>query len=250
MDQTSNNPKNKRPPFFGDTFSSLLPSASGGKKPLKYPLSRREQHCAMMRSVIPRARTVARRLLSSNAVPPVSSVPSDLSKYGEVLGGRSITPGALETFQAWHEGVTAVMEGRGDLSGIEALLSPRVNDDVKFYPPTYFNHWTGRDEFIVLMTCVSEVFGTSFTYGRQFLSEDGLDWCLEFEAEIEGEKKSIVQGVDMVKLDEEGRIIEFKVLCRPPNAVAALKDAMMRKVPVPMAQMKAKKALGSLFGGK
>jgi len=49
-----------------------------------------------------------------------------------------------------------------------------------------------------------------------------------------------------VKLDDEGKIVEFKVLARPPNSIAALKKTMMSKVAVPMAALKAKKALGFL----
>ena len=47
-------------------------------------------------------------------------------------------------------------------------------------------------------------------------------------------------------LDEAGKIKEFTVLARPPNAVALLKDEMMRRVPMRLAAMKAKKAMGLL----
>jgi hypothetical protein len=50
--------------------------------------------------------------------------------------------------------------------------------------------------------------------------------------------------MDLVSLDEEGLIREFTVLARPLNAVEALKGEMMRKVPVRMAALKAKQALG------
>ena len=43
--------------------------------------------------------------------------------------------------------------------------------------------------------------------------------CLEFSAEIEGDKRAVVDGVDLVTLDDEGRIVDFRVLARPPNAV-------------------------------
>ena len=38
----------------------------------------------------------------------------------------------------------------------------------------------------------------------------------------------------------------FTVLARPPNAVGLLKDEMMRRVPMRLAAMKAKKAMGLL----
>ena len=77
----------------------------------------------------------------------------------------------------------------------------------------------------------------------QWLSDDGREWALEFSASV-GPKARAIQGIDLVSLDEQSRISEFTVLARPPNAVAALKDEMMRRVPVKMATLKAKKALG------
>ena len=47
-----------------------------------------------------------------------------------------------------------------------------------------------------------------------------------------------------MSVDADGLITDFAVLARPPNAVAALKDEMMRRVPVKMATLKAKQALG------
>lgn len=48
--------------------------------------------------------------------------------------------------------------------------------------------------------------------------------------------------------DEEGKICDMTVLARPPNAVAALKDAMMKNVPPRMMAMKAKQAVKGIFG--
>ncbi len=53
----------------------------------------------------------------------------------------------------------------------------------------------------------------------------------------------------MVSLDDDGNIVDFKVLARPPNAVSALKDEMMKRVPSRMAVVKMKQAAGNLFGG-
>jgi hypothetical protein len=55
-------------------------------------------------------------------------------------------------------------------------------------------------------------------------------------------------GVDMVRLNDEGRIEEFIVLARPPNAVAELKVEMMSRVPSRLAALKAKQAFSSIFG--
>ncbi len=69
------------------------------------------------------------------------------------------------------------------------------------------------------------------------------EWALEFTADIADSGKT-VHGIDLVSLCEEGQIAEFTVLARPPNAVEQLKSEMMRRVPVRLAALKAKQALG------
>ena len=81
----------------------------------------------------------------------------------------------------------------------------------------------------MLIGAVSEVFGPSFKYHRQWLSDDGKDWCLEFTAKIGTDPKApLLHGVDLVKLDDSGNIVDFAVLARPPNAVSKLKEEMMK----------------------
>jgi len=127
---------------------------------------------------------------------------ADLSKHGNVLGGENIDPRALETFEAWHSAVDAAMKGSHPSEEVKTQLRNRVDENCKFYPPTYHSNWEGRDEFLLIIECVSEVFGKSFTYGRQWLSPDGRDWVLEFNTDI-GDTKRRMTGVDMVKLNEE-----------------------------------------------
>jgi len=175
---------------------------------------------------------------------------TDLSAYGNVLGGEDICPHALKTFSVWHESVSSAMDAKASSESKSSMaqnLGAHVHDQIKFHPPTYFKHWEGRDEFLVLITSVSEVFGPSFTYGRQWLSPDGRNWCLEFSADI-GTSGKRLMGVDMVRLDEFGRMEEFVVLARPPNAVAELKKEMMLRVPGRLAALKAKQAWSSIFG--
>ena len=173
------------------------------------------------------------------------------------FGGASASPAARATFEAWHRAVSDSTSGASAASELEAVLGPHVHPRCVFRPPTYYGSWTGRDETLMLLGAVSEVFH-DFKYGRQWLSDDGREWALEFTAEVpvrggggdDDAKQRTVQGIDLVSLCEEGTIREFTVLARPPNAVSALKDAMMRKVPVRLAKLKAKqvakKALGAL----
>jgi hypothetical protein len=167
-----------------------------------------------------------------------------LSSFGEVLGGEKISPVAFETFQAWHHCLKMSMSGQ-PLS--EQNFGQYVDDKCKFSPPTYFTSWTGRDEFITIISCVSEVFGPSFTYKRQWLSPDGHDWALEFTTEI-GKSKLKIDGIDLVKLNQQGQIVDFTVLARPPNGVSELKSEMMKKAGPKIAALKAKQFASSIFG--
>lgn len=178
-----------------------------------------------------------------------SSTGKKLSAYGNVLGGENISSSSLETFRIWHETVTHGISG-GDtvkLQEIGEKLRGHVHPHCKFSPPTYFKDWEGRDEFLHIISCVGEVFGKSFVYSRQWVSPDGRDWALEFTANI-GEKNLLIHGIDLVKLDEDGKIIDFAVLARPPSAVAELKSQMMKKATPGLIKMKAKQAAAAFFG--
>ena len=173
----------------------------------------------------------------------VSSAVTTGSHLLQVHGGTRASPAAAATFHAWHKCLDAVLYNGQSASAMD-ILKPHMHEECVFKPPTYFTPWTGRDETLLLLSCVSEVFGPSFKYGRQWLSDDGLEWALEFEADV-GHSGKVVHGIDLVSLCEEtSRIKEFTVLARPPNAVAALKTAMMQRVPVRLAKLKARQALG------
>lgn len=165
----------------------------------------------------------------------------DLSKYGNVYGGENIDPKALETFKVWHE-VVASAKTTGPTEQHKQLLEKQVHQNCTFHPPTYYKHWEGKEKFLLIIGAVVEVFGSSFTYGRQWLSPDGKEWALEFITTI-GDSKMSMTGIDLVTLDDNGQIIDFKVLARPPNAVAELKSRMMAKVGMKLV----KNSISSLF---
>lgn len=175
----------------------------------------------------------------------------DLQRYGKVSGGQNITPIALKTFEIWHEAVdygTGKKQVSSSLNKEEIMkkFSNYVHPKCIFSPPTYYQSWEGKDEFLCIIESVSEVFGPSFEYHRQWLSDDGHDWALEFTANI-GASKYKIDGIDLVKLDENGQIIEFRVLARPPNAVTELKSEMMKKAGPRLVALKAKKSMSSFF---
>ena len=64
-------------------------------------------------------------------------------------------------------------------------------------------------------------FNPSFQYVRELTGD--RDAVLEFELELEGIK---VNGVDMIKWNDEGKITEFKVMLRPLKAVNLIHQKM------------------------
>ena len=61
----------------------------------------------------------------------------------------------------------------------------------------------------------------SFRYVREIVSE--RDAMLEFELEIDG---TYLNGVDLIRWGEDGRITEFKVLVRPLQGIKVLHQKM------------------------
>lgn len=115
----------------------------------------------------------------------------------------------------WHEFVTT-----GDFGILDDLLA----DDVVFRAPTYWTPRQGKLEVALVLGTVATVF-EGFRYEREWI--DGPDWALEFVARVGALE---IKGVDLIHLDEEGRIAELEVVMRPANAVAALGAAMNERL--------------------
>ena len=128
-------------------------------------------------------------------------------------------PACEATFRTWHKCVRAMMQAiegtENDTaaeSHFELFVNDHVADDVMLAPPTYFATYTGKGPFAVILTSVAKVFGTTFTYHRQWLSADGREWALEFTSDNIGGTKKSVRGIDLVSLDARGRIVSFRIL--------------------------------------
>ena len=64
-------------------------------------------------------------------------------------------------------------------------------------------------------------FNPNFRYVREIVGP--IDAVLEFETEIDG---VLVNGVDLIKWNDDGRIVEFKVMLRPLKAVNVIHQRM------------------------
>jgi hypothetical protein len=76
-----------------------------------------------------------------------------------------------------------------------------------------------------------------FTYHRQLASEDGLNVVMEFSARV-GDKQ--LKGIDLVRFDEAGKIVEFEVMVRPLSGLQALGAEMGARLAQHMPAFKVK----------
>jgi ketosteroid isomerase-like protein len=120
----------------------------------------------------------------------------------------SINPVAV-----WHQLAKA-----RDVSGLDALLA----EDAIFYSPVVHTPQVGKAITTKYLAAAFHVFfNESFRYVRELTSD--RDAVLEFELELDGIK---VNGVDMIKWNDAGKIIEFKVMVRPLKAINLIHEKM------------------------
>eukprot|EP01098_Paradermamoeba_levis_P005528 TRINITY_DN2326_c0_g1_i1.p1 TRINITY_DN2326_c0_g1~~TRINITY_DN2326_c0_g1_i1.p1 ORF type:complete len:164 (+),score=20.22 TRINITY_DN2326_c0_g1_i1:72-563(+) len=83
-------------------------------------------------------------------------------------------------------------------------------------------------------------FFQNFKYEREWFSADGSQWALEFTANVDTSASGVrgpngqplwLKGVDLVKLDDKGHIVELEVVMRPLNSISALRAEMGERIP-------------------
>jgi hypothetical protein len=96
--------------------------------------------------------------------------------------------------------------------------------DVVFNSPVAFLPFEGRDVVGQVLAAVMETF-EDFRYTDELAGETAH--ALVFAARV-GDKE--VQGIDLLRFDDDGRIRDFTVLVRPLSGMIALAEAMGPKV--------------------
>lgn len=128
-----------------------------------------------------------------------------------------LQPPAATTLAQWH----ALMQGN-DLSPLPGLLHPQA----VFRSPVAYKPYVGAPVVSLILNTVSKVF-VDFAYHRELVSADGLNVVLEFSAKV-GERE--LKGIDMIRFDESGKIVDFEVMIRPMSGLQALGDEMGRRL--------------------
>lgn len=125
-------------------------------------------------------------------------------------GRSAINTSALAT---WHR----LVQSR-DIKGLDSLLA----DDVVFHSPVVHTPQRGKAITALYLSAAFHVFfNPTFRYVREVVGTH--DAVLEFEVEIDGIE---VNGVDMIKWNDDGKLVEFKVMLRPLKAISLIHQKM------------------------
>jgi hypothetical protein len=118
-----------------------------------------------------------------------------------------------DPIETWHN----IVEKR-DAQGLDALLA----DEAVFHSPVLHTPQVGKSITKKYLTAAFHVFfNESFRYVREL--QGNRDAVLEFEVQLDG---ITVNGVDMIKWNDAGKITEFKVMLRPLKAVNLIHQKM------------------------
>ena len=118
-----------------------------------------------------------------------------------------------DPIELWHRLVAT-----HDAAGLDALLA----EDVVFHSPVVHTPQSGKAITKKYLSAAFQVFfNESFRYVRELKGD--RDAILEFEVRLEG---ITVNGVDMMKWNDAGKITEFKVMLRPLKAVNLIHQKM------------------------
>ena len=136
-----------------------------------------------------------------------------------------------ETIARWHDFIRGKLPG-----GLDELLA----DDIVFLSPVVFTPQKGKDLAKLYLNAAGATFGgddakkdatpdstkavgPGFRYVKEVLTHPHA--VLEFETEVDGK---YVNGVDIITCNDEDRIVEFRVMIRPLQAVNTLHARMAR----------------------
>lgn len=119
------------------------------------------------------------------------------------------TPAAI---RAWHDLVAAP-----DPQKLRDLLA----SDVVFCSPAVHTPQAGPDLTFAYLWAAVQVLGPTLRYRHEWYDEHSA--VLRFTATVDSLD---VEGVDIIRWDGDGRIVEFTVMARPFKGLQALITAM------------------------
>jgi limonene-1,2-epoxide hydrolase len=104
-----------------------------------------------------------------------------------------------------------------DFGRVVQTLAPAVT----FRSPVVFGEYEGRDSVAALLRVVGEVLAPQLAY--QWQVHDGDREVLSFTSRV-GDRE--IEGVDLLRYDDQGWVAELVVMMRPLSALLAVRDAV------------------------
>lgn len=105
-------------------------------------------------------------------------------------------------------------------------LDKIIADNAVFTSPVVFKPMEGKEITKMYLFAAGQSFNMDkFKYIREV--HDGTNSVLEFETFIDDIS---VNGVDMIKWNNEGKIVDFKVMIRPLKAVQKVQEKMIESL--------------------
>lgn len=106
------------------------------------------------------------------------------------------------------------------------ILNEVLADDVVFLSPVVHTPQRGKKITFMYLSAAYAMFSgeaadSPFTYVNEIV-QDGR-FSLEFECQLDG---IYINGVDLIELNAEGKISQFKVMLRPLQAVHKVQEMM------------------------
>lgn len=132
---------------------------------------------------------------------------------------------ARGTLAEWHRIVAT-----RDMKALGEIVHPQA----VFRSPVAHTPYPGAFALCLALSTVIEVF-EDFTYHREFEDEENSSAVLEFSAKV-GDKQ--VKGVDIIRFDTDGKIVDFEVMIRPMSGLQALAAEMGARIGEQMTAMK------------
>lgn len=114
-----------------------------------------------------------------------------------------------QTLERWHQ-----MIQNKDFSALQTIVHP----DAVFRSPMAISPYAPASALILALSTVIQVL-EDFDYHRQLSTDDGLSVVLEFSARV-GDKD--LKGIDLIRFNAQGQIVEFEVMVRPLSGLQAL----------------------------
>jgi hypothetical protein len=120
----------------------------------------------------------------------------------------------------WKKGV---IEENHDI--IESLFAEKA----QFCSPVVNQIYKDKKIIFQILKWIIKIFGKDFKYTQEYTNQKEMTVCLLFESNIKDPKSNKmlkVEGVDLFKLDENGKVIELKVMLRPLNSTLIIANQM------------------------